>query len=306
MAAPALLETTLRRIPQWSSAPDLRCSFLAGGITNLNYRVEVDGENYVVRISGADSELLGIDRRCEHAAHAAAASLGIAPEVFYVIEPEKYLVTRFIDGRPLSPEELGLPENIGRVAGAMRQYHALPPIACSFSPFHIVAAYATTARSHQVPFPEDFPALEAQLNAIEASFRRVPFSPQLCHNDLLNANFLDDGRLRILDWEYAGMGDIFFDLGNFAVQHEFNDEQDDLLLEAYFSESRDDPVGRLRARLKLMKIMSDLREAMWGMVQVGVSKLDFDYVGYGRKYFDRFETAVRGARYEEWLQEAGA
>ena len=302
MAAPALLETTLRRIPQWSSAPDLRCSFLAGGITNLNYRVEVDGENYVVRISGADSELLGIDRRCEHAAHAAAASLGIAPEVFYVIEPEKYLVTRFIDGRPLSPEELGLPENIGRVAGAMRQYHALPPIACSFSPFHIVAAYATTARSHQVPFPEDFPALEAQLNAIEASFRRVPFSPQLCHNDLLNANFLDDGRLRILDWEYAGMGDIYFDLGNFAVHHGFSDEQESLLLERYFGGP---PTSARVARLKLMKIASDFREAMWGLVQIGISKLDFDFRGYAEQHVERLRLHLGDLRVRQWLEDAG-
>src|SRR6266498_2633834 len=119
-----------------------------------------------------------------------------------------------------------------------------------------------------------------------------------CHNDLLNGNFIDDGtRFRILDWEYAGMGDIFFDLGNFAVQHEFNDEQDEMLLHVYFGT----PTDSQRAHQKLMKIMSDLREAMWAQVQRGVSKLDFDYEGYGRKYFKRFEVNTSSRDYLEWL-----
>jgi thiamine kinase-like enzyme len=96
------------------------------------------------------------------------------------------------------------------------------------------------------------------------------------------------------------MGDIFFDLGNFAAQHGFTEEQDEILLREYFGQ----PTAAHRARLKLMKIMSDLREAMWGMVQVGVSKLEFDYVGYARKYFERFETAAGGPDYAEWLQTA--
>jgi thiamine kinase-like enzyme len=93
------------------------------------------------------------------------------------------------------------------------------------------------------------------------------------------------------------MGDIFFDLGNFAVQHDFNDEQDELLLQAYFGS----PIDSQRAHQKLMKIMSDLREAMWAQVQRGVSKLDFDYAGYGQKYFERFETSTSGSNYMEWL-----
>jgi len=95
------------------------------------------------------------------------------------------------------------------------------------------------------------------------------------------------------------MGDIFFDLGNFAVQHEFNGEQDEILLRAYFGK----PTDSQRAHLKLMKIMSDLREAMWGVVQAGVSKLDFDYVGYAEKYFGRFEASVNANEYQRWLKE---
>jgi thiamine kinase-like enzyme len=94
------------------------------------------------------------------------------------------------------------------------------------------------------------------------------------------------------------MGDIFFDLGNFAVQHEFNDEQDELLMCTYFTT----PTDSQRAHQKLMRIMSDLREAMWAQVQIGVSKLDFDYAGYGQKYFERFETSTTSSEYTAWLE----
>jgi thiamine kinase-like enzyme len=101
----------------------------------------------------------------------------------------------------------------------------------------------------------------------------------------------------ILDWEYAGKGDIFFDLGNIAIQHEFDDGQDDVLLQACFNI----PTDSQRAHQKLMKIISDLREAMWAQVQIGVSRLDFDYAGYGQKYFERFETSTSSSEYEDWL-----
>ena len=142
--------------------------------------------------------------------------------------------------------------------------------------------------------------LENSREIEKAMYGREPLKPRPCHNDLLNLNFIDDGtHIRILDWEYAGMGDIFFDLGNFAVQHEFNGEQDEILLRAYFGK----PTDSQRAHLKLMKIMSDLREAMWGVVQAGVSKLDFDYVGYAEKYFGRFEASVNANEYQRWLKE---
>ena len=109
------LEQAIARVPQWAGATDLKTSSLGGGITNRNYKIEVGGEAFVLRIAGADTDLLGIDRENEHAANAAAGELGIAPEVVYFIEPEGYLVTRFITGRPLPVEEISRPENIRRV-----------------------------------------------------------------------------------------------------------------------------------------------------------------------------------------------
>ncbi|HVH30399.1 MAG TPA: phosphotransferase, partial [bacterium] len=125
--------------------------------------------------------------------------------------------------------------------------------------------------------------------------------PRPCHNDLLLGNFIDDGHLiRIVDWEYAAMGDPFFDLGNFAVHHGLADTQEAMLLEAYLGQATAPDV----ARLKLMKIISDLREAMWAMVQITISLLDYDFVQYGQKHFDRHVAQLQDPRVPAWLVDA--
>jgi thiamine kinase-like enzyme len=293
------LDQALARVPMWRGARDLKTAPLGGGITNQNFRVDVDGEAFVLRIGGENTELLGIHREHERAANQAAARIGIAPEVVYFIEPEGYLITRFVHGRPLPREEIGKPENIRRVAETLQRVHALPAIPGTFSPFRTVEDYAAIARRYSVAFPENFDWLIARVREIKAAFARDPFTPCPCHNDLLNENFLDDGAIRILDWEYAGMGDVAFDLANFAVHHSFNDEQDRLLLESYFS----DVTARRFARHKLMKIASDCREALWGLVQVGISKLDFDFRAYADKHFARMAEMIHDARYAEWMAE---
>ena len=122
-----------------------------------------------------------------------------------------------------------------------------------------------------------------------------------CHNDLLNANFIDDGeRIRIVDWEYAGMGDPFFDLGNFSVNHDLAPDEDAILLEAYEREVR----GPRLARLALMRIVSDFREAMWGVLQQGISTLDVDFVAYADEHFERLLHNASGPAFEEHLREA--
>jgi len=293
------LDPILKRISQFASASNLTVTELTGGITNKNYKITVDGQAYVLRMGGNETKYLGIDRKNEYECSLLASQIGIAPEPTAFLEPEGYIVARFISGKGIPAEEIGTEENIKRVLESMKAYHALEYFPGSFSPFRVAEEYAKTASSFNVKLPEKMEwYLERSSEIEKAMYGRELLQRRPCHNDLLNLNFIDDGkRIRILDWEYAGMGDIFFDLGNFAVQHEFNDEQDEILLRAYFGH----PTDSHRAHLKLMKIMSDLREAMWGMVQVGVSKLDFDYVGYAQKYFERYEASTSGAEYQNWL-----
>jgi thiamine kinase-like enzyme len=121
----------------------------------------------------------------------------------------------------------------------------------------------------------------------------------VCHNDLFNAHLPinNDAHLYVLAWEYAAMGDPFFDLANFSAQHEFSDQQDILVLDAYFGEAT--PSGL--ERLALMKITSDCREAMWALIQTGISQLDFDFPGYANKHFERLTQNLKDPQYEQWL-----
>jgi thiamine kinase-like enzyme len=295
------LEEAIARMPQWSGKT-ITTAYLTEGITNQNVRVTVEGEPFVIRLAGENTELLGIRRDHEYAAHLAAAARGIAPEVIQFIRPEGCLITRFVDGRTLSLEEIARPENIERVAAVLREVHSLGAIPGLFSPFQTVEAYAQTAQSLGITFPENFNWLLGSMRSLEAAYLKKPFTPRPCHNDLMNANFLDDGRMRILDWEYAGMGDLLFDLANFSSHHELNPEQDRFLLSCYFGKE----TSVQCARLNLMKVMSEFREAMWGLVQIGISKLDFDFQGYAARYFGLTNTGFRDPGFDGWLEEVAA
>lgn len=295
------LSTIIQRIPQIASAKSIEVVELTGGITNKNYKITADGESFVLRMGGNETKFLGIDRAVEYECSRLASQIGVAPDPVAFLAPEGFILARFISGKGMSAEEIGTEENIKRVLESMKAYHALEKFPGFFSPFRVAEEYAKTARSFNVTLPDKMDwYLEKSSEIEKAMYAREPLQLRPCHNDLLNGNFIDDGsRIRILDWEYAGMGDIFFDLGNFAVQHEFTVEQDAILLKAYFGNPKDSQ----HAHLKLMKIMSDLREAMWAQVQRGVSQLDFDYEGYGQKYFERFESSTSGSEFQRWLRE---
>jgi len=269
-----------------------RFEVLGGGITNHNLKVDVDGERFVLRVAGKDTNLLGIDRGVELAATEAAAALGIGPDVVAFVEPDGWLVTRFVDGAIPALEVMREPAMLERVASALRAFHGAPAIPGAFDSFRVVEVYRETALARGGRLPEVYEWAHGIAARIEA--KRSADAPVPCHNDLLNANFLDDGeRLCIVDWEYAGMGDRFFDLANFAVNHELDAAEGEKLLAAYFGEVRSADV----AALELMRFMSDFREAMWGVVQSSVSELDFDFDGYATDHFERLRRTAEASAF---------
>ena len=287
----------MQRIPDLAGRA-LAFTALSGGITNRNYLIDAAGahDRYVVRLAGNDTHLLGISREVEHAATVTAAGVGVGPEVVAFIRPEGYLVTKFIVGGPVTDEAVHQPATIRRVADSIRRFHDGPAIPGLFIPFRIVEAYRALAMARGVDIPAAYGDATAVARQIEVAFLRAPVEIRPCHNDLLNANFIDDGdRIRIVDWEYAGLGDPFFDLGNFSVNHGLSREGDAVLLEAYEGSARP---ARL-ARIYLMRIMSDFREAMWGVLQQGVSTLDVDFVAYAGEHFDRLLANAAGPDYAE-------
>jgi thiamine kinase-like enzyme len=278
---------------------------LDGGITNRNYRVNFGGDEYVVRLPGKDTNLLGIDREAERQATKQASALGIGPRVAAMFEEPPCLVTCFIEGRELTSDELRDPDVLTEVAHGLRAFHdsglELPT---EFQVYDVVREYADVAKSRGGELPDAYAgALERAGQIVKAVGDHPEHRASPNHNDLLAANFLGspDGVV-IVDWEYAGMGDPFFDLGNFAVNNELGTDDTGRLLEAYFGEPA---TTRRRAALNLFRFMSDFREAMWGVVQASVSELDFDFPGYADKHFRRLDETGGNPRFRTWLEEAG-
>jgi thiamine kinase-like enzyme len=283
----------------WPERP-ARITELGGGITNHNFRVEVDDGEFVLRMGGAKTELLGIDRSVEYAAGLRAFEVGVGPEVVAFVPSQGWLVARFIEGRTIAPEQMREPDMLRRAMGALRKFHEAEPIPGRFDPHAVVEEYRDKAVAHGVEIPpeyDDAHALSLRIRTARGEQALVP-----CHNDLLNANFLDDGEIRIVDWEYAGMGDRFFDLANFSVNHELSVDDDRLLLEAYFGEARESDLASLR----LMRFMSDFREAMWGVLQSGISELDFAFDAYAAKHFARLEATASEPQFDAYLSAVSA
>jgi thiamine kinase-like enzyme len=296
------LPKAVERLTELLGSAEGAATPLEGGITNRNYRARFGGDEVVIRLPGKDTEMLEIDRRAERAANEAAARAGVGPEVLALLDDPPCLVTRFIAGDPLSAAGLREPSTLREVAAALRGMHGADRLPVGFSPFRIVESYATRATGRGAELPADYEWGHGLAARIEAAMTGAEHEPVPCHNDLLAANFLRgaDG-IRIVDWEYAGMGDRYFDLGNFAVNNELEGEQEAGLLGAYFTEPATPP--RLAA-LRLMRFMSDFREAMWGMLQGTLSDLDFDFRGYAGEHFERMRATAAGADLEALLEEA--
>src|SRR6202140_3267956 len=260
---------------------------LAHGITNSNYVVDLGDERVVVRVPGNDTHLLGIDRSNEVVAGGLAAAIGVGPEVLATDEATGCIVFRFIDGRAVSTTELCEEPMLRHFAETLRLVHHAGTPPTIWNPYDVIRDHRDVAAARGVEAPFDT-ALAFELLARIEGVR--PFRPVvLGHNDLLNANFLFDDRLRIVDWEYAGMSDPFFDLANVSVNNGIPADAELALLRHYLGDVSE-PV---ESTLHLMKIVSELREAMWGVVQMAISSLTVDFTTYAR---DRGEHALALAR----------
>jgi thiamine kinase-like enzyme len=277
---------------------------LGGGITNRNFRARFAGRDYVIRVPGKDTSLLEIDRGAERIANERAARIGIAPPVAAMLDEPQAIVTVFVEGEPMDSADLREPPALTDVARSLRAIHELgEPLPTSFDSFRIVETYERTASERGAEIPDAYREALEGARQIEAALTGPEHDPVPCHNDLLAANFIrGPQQVWIVDWEYAGMGDRYFDLANFAVNNELGEAGELALLGDYFAE---EVTASRVATLRLMKFMSDFREAMWGVVQTVLSELDFDFQGYAAKHFERMLGTAAAPDFETWLREAG-
>lgn len=264
---------------------------LSGGITNVNFVVEDAGRKYVVRV-GDDIPIHQVMRFNELAASRAAAEAGISPAVVHH-EPG-VLVIDYIDGRTLGEEDLRRQETLERALPLVVKCHReLPrflrgPV-LAFWVFHVIRDYGWTLQEGNSPHASLLAALMPLARKLEQAVGEVEMV--FGHNDLLPANFLDDGeRLWLIDWDYAGFNSPLFDLGGLASNNGLSAAQEDWMLETYFERPVDDV---LRRRYQAMKCASLLRETLWSMVSELHSEIDFDYAAYTAENLARFQAAVK-------------
>ena len=275
-------------LPIWTAPRDVQS--LGGGITNFNVSLVDQGNRYVVRV-GEDIPLHGILRANELAAHRAAQAVGLAPAIRHA-EPG-ILAIEFIDSKTLGEAEVRAPEMLERIVPLLHRCHheafaALRGPVLAFWVFHVLRDYAATLRAGNSPYLARLPDLLATADGLEAAIG--PVEIVLGHNDLLPANFLDDGeKLWLIDWEYAGLNSPLFDLAGLATNNGLSATQEDWLLEAYYDKAVNDT---LRRRFAAMKCASLMRETMWSMVSELHSEIDFDYAAYTRENQGRLDAAL--------------
>ena len=283
----------------WRHARDLSCWSgpvdplpLAGGLSNTNFTVEDGGRRFVVRIGG-DVPEHGVWRFNEISVSAAAHRAGLAPSVVH--HENGVLVLEYVEsGRTLDPDMAKAPSMLPRIVELIRHcHHELPNFLDVPGPmfwvFHVNRRYGRMIREGDGRWRDKLPDW-LELNA---EFEKAvgPIEPVFCHNDLIAANLIDDGRrLWLIDWEYGAWNSALFDLANLATNNSFSDGQEDRLLTLYFGEA---PDAALLRRFSAMKAASLLRETLWGLVSETHSRLDIDYPAYTNYNAARFEAALR-------------
>jgi len=277
---------------------------LPGGLTNRNLKVVNDDGACVARIpagatsSGAGPSLLGIDRDHEHANSVAAAQAGVGAPVLHY-RPGTGLVVGFLPGRTLDDADLHDPDVLGRIAAACRQLHAGPRFVNDFDMFATQARYRAIVAGHGFRLPPRYDGFAPQVARMREVVGRGPTVP--CHNDLLAANFLDDGhRVRIVDYEYSGNNDPCFELGNIWSEAALPPELLDVLVTAYFGHPRPDQVARAR----LFGVIAKYGWMLWASIQEATSPLDFDFWAWGLEKYDRAVAEFDGPEFESLLAAA--
>jgi thiamine kinase-like enzyme len=296
------VEEVVGRVPGWSGRR-IVISPIPAGLTNANFRVEVDGLPYFARIPGPATELLAIDRSNELHNTQAAAEAGVGPKVLEQDGRTGALILEWLPGRTMSNEAFQAPGMPTRIAEVLRHLHAGPRFRDDFDMFRLSERYLRLVDERSMPIPAGYREYLPLIPRIEAALAAYPLPTVPCHNDLLAENYLREGeRLRIVDYEYSGNNDPTFELGNTAQELGFDETRQAELCAAYFGEA----TAALLARMRLQMIMSDVGWTLWAAIQARISPIDYDFWGWAEERWTRAAAMLDGPAFEGWLRDAAA
>lgn len=294
-----VIHDAVAKIDDWKGK-NISIQPLSGGLTNTNYKVEVEGIPYFVRVPGESTELLAIDRDNEYHNAKAAAEAGVAPEVLYYLPEYCVMVQDFIEGKTMSKDLLSAPGMPTRMAQSIRQLHTGPRFLTDFNMFRLTEYYLRLCEERGIRIPEGYLDRMPAVTQIERVMTINPLPTVPCNNDLLAENYIDDGKhLWLIDYEYSGNNDPTFELGNTCQEMQFNDEQIREVCAAYFGAVSSSKI----ARMKLNMIMSDVGWGLWAAIQAKISTIDFDFWGWAIERWGRAVEKMDSRKFNKWLEE---
>ena len=296
------IEDVVSGVPGWAGR-EIRIAPIAAGLTNQNFRVEVDGRPFFVRLPGSSTDLLAVDRANELHNTRAAAEAGVGPNVVHHDPASGAFVLEWIDARTMSNAAFGEPGTPARIAVALRRLHAGPRFRDDFDMFRLTEYYLSVVDQRSIRIPHGYRDELPKVALIEAALAAHPLATVPCHNDLLAENYLDDSsKLWIVDYEYSGNNDPTFELGNTAQELGFNAARQEELCAAYLGEA----TPALLARMRLQMIMSDVGWTLWAAIQAAISSIDYDFWGWAEERWGRASTAFARDDFDDLLAEAVA
>ncbi len=297
----AIIDEVVSKIEDWRGK-NISVQPLSGGLTNTNYKVEVDGTPFFVRVPGESTELLAVDRANEYHNAKAAAEAGVAPKVLYHLPAYNVMVLEFLTGKTMSKESLSAPGMPTRMAQAIKKLHAGPRFLLDFNMFRLTEYYLGICSDRDIRVPDGYLDRMPTVTRIEKAMFVKPLATVPCNNDLLAENYIDDGeQLWLIDYEYSGNNDPTFELGNTCQEMQFNEEQIREVCAAYFGEA----TPAMIARMKLNMIMSDVGWGLWAAIQAKISKIDYDFWGWAIERWGRAVEKMDSNEFEGWLRDVG-
>lgn len=296
---PVTVEEAVNKIPDWQGRP-VKIEPLSGGLTNTNYRVEVEGQPFFVRVPGPKTELLAVDRKNEAYNTKAAAAAGVGPKVVYHLPEYDVMVMEFIFGETMSKEKLQASSMPGRIARSIKMLHAGPRFLTDFNMFRLTEFYLDICKQYEVTIPDRYGERMPAVHQIEKAMSAYPLPTVPCNNDLLAENYIDDGKLlRLIDYEYSGNNDPCFELGNTCQELGYDERRICELCEAYFGKAT---LSRV-SRMKLNMIMSDVGWALWAAIQAKISTIEYDFWGWAIERWGRAEAKLDSVEFPQWLED---
>ncbi len=274
---------------------------LSGGLTNLNLKVTTPTGTYVARLSSEQSSLLAIDRAAEHSNSRAAAESGAAPAVLAYVPEQSLLVVEYVNGRTWTERDVLDPVNALRIGAACRKLHAGPRFVNEFNMLALQPHYLSIVQQRGFRLPDRYLDFAEQTHAIADALAVQSVATVPCNNDLLAANFIDTGEhLWLIDYEYSGNNDPFFEIGNIWSEATGNPDDLERLVSAYVGRTS----ASLTARARLWGLMSKYGWMLWASIQDGSSDLDFDFWSWGLEKYDRAVTEFDSPEFGTWLESA--